>query len=578
MTIASQRSSRSHGSSLRRRILHSLLVTASALAGCRSSQQLTPVASAPTKPTTTESQFAWGALEQGSGQTERKTIAHSAKGEIALVSTSAAFPLLGSVAGAPNDLPPLKPISVQSTDPNAQRSLTPAPQSSTGSAPAAPPASAINVAGPSPTAYPVPAPVPMPTVLGTPFIDAAGVPVVSGDECISCCGLTRNFGVSTDQCGWQDNISARVGGTLSAINDYATQGGGVAILESTKQLWRSNWFVHSGVATEVLDDHWMVSVTAGMSRLARIRGDEVCEPWILAATYDGYWDPSIFGTGDTMYADQLRILTGFALRPRWDVGAWGAIGGRRDHGLVTVPVVGATPATFRASRYFANRVAGYSSFDLNDRGAQLITSAGWEDSPGQFFFEADGFIPVRRNVNLFVGMGYSANGSWDGVAGVELLNGSATKQRRPSTGCWGADSCAFEAAVDCGDRYRGGWANGVYRSALRVLTPSRERRYLANEYALVTPPTIVPPPAVIVPGAPPAPAPGPAPVPAPIPAPVPVPVPVPVDPPPPNNPPPPVNPPPPTPTEICPPRLPGHTQIDGRLSQWLRDHATAHQH
>jgi hypothetical protein len=168
------------------------------------------------------------------------------------------------------------------------------------------------------------------------------------------------------------------------------------------------------------------------------------------------------------------------------------------------------------------------------------------------------------------------------VAGIELLNGAATKQRRPKTGAWGCGDCGDcgDAIVDCGDRFRGGWANGTYRSALRVLTPSRSRRYLANEYAFVPPPPVVvdpAPPAAPPPQNPPVINPPPPGNPPPV---VNPPPPV-VNPPPPGNPPPVVNPPPVTPpppvtSDPCPPRLPGHTQVEGRLSEWLKTHGAVH--
>jgi len=534
-----------------------LLIGASALVGCRTSQPVAPIAGTTSKPSAAESKYAWDSAEKNDNGVVRIPIARpKGSADFALTSNATTYPAPDSFGKFPKDAPLLKPVGLQSTDPAAQRALAPTPQSSTATIVPAP-------------IQALPAPVPTSTVLGTPILDQAGSPMVVSDDCSFCTPWRASgpFGVSADQCGLSDNISARIGATLSDLSDSGGHAGAVGIIEGTRQLGNSNLFLHAGYATEVLDDHWLMSFTAGASRLARIHGDEVCDPWILSATYDGYWDPDFNGDRDTIYADQIRFLAGFALRPRWDVGAWGAIGGRRDHGQFDIPVAGATPATYGITRYFTNRVAGYSSFDLNDRGAQVIASAGWEDRNDGFFFEVDSFIPVARNVNIFSGMGYTARGSWDGVVGIELLNGWATKQRRPTLGhhrCEDPCSCCCEA--DCCDRYRGGWANGVYRSALRVLTPSRAKRYLSTDVALLTPPIAVPddPPSVVIP-----------PVIVPNP-------PVNTPTPPVNTPTPPVIPPTPnppttpTPTTVpCPPRLPGHAVVEGRLSQWLKSNGAA---
>lgn len=549
MTIASKMNV--HQERPARRRLISAMLTAALAVGCQSPYTIIPPVQEFASAKPPASHVAWSPHVKAA----EKAASASPKAEAAIVQTSnsTAFPTPGSF-GRFETAPVLKPIAIQSGDPSVPKPAAQPPQSSTGTG--------------APPVVVQPAPVPPGvTPLAMPLLDQAvlGGPTFAGD-CDLCSGMTRNFGVSADQCGHDDNISARIGGTLSSIRDYTTYGGGIGILEGTKQWKDSNFFGHAGVAAEWIEDHWPVAFTIGGSRLARIRGEEVCDPWIFSATYDGYWDDSIFGTGNELYADQIRLLVGFALRPRWDVGAWGAIGFNRDHSEITIPVAGATPAIFSATRYFNDRVAGYSSFDLNDRGTMAITSVGYEATNSRVFFEVDGFHPIRENLNLFAGLGYTEGGAYDGVIGFEILNGGATKQRRPCAVGDGWAGCKCEPVVDCGDRYRGGWANGTYRSALRVLTPSRARRYLANEYGLLQAP-LAPPVAV-------APIPG-APAPAPAPAPVPVPVPVPVPGPRPQPSPEPT----PTPepqTDPCPPRLPGHTIVEGRLSQWLSEYAKTH--
>jgi hypothetical protein len=122
--------------------------------------------------------------------------------------------------------------------------------------------------------------------------------------------------------------------------------------------------------------------------------------------------------------------------------------------------------------------------------------------------------------------------------------------------------------ASCGEetRYRGGWANGTYRSALRVIQPTRLNRYVKQQAvqqfdAPPTDPATTPPPGQGVAGDPPIPRTGDS-----------------SDPPgnpPPSNPPP-SNPPPSNPPPVdCPPRLPGHVQVESRLSKWLRDNGAA---
>src|SRR4029079_19351130 len=123
----------------------------------------------------------------------------------------------GSFGAFRTDAPLLKPVGLQTTAPVAQKPLNPAPapQSSTAQTPPTPPPLT-----PVPTSS-------MPLVLGGPVINQSAAPTIFGDDCNACGTAGRNFGVSADQCGWIDNISARIGGTVSAINDYSVLGGAV---------------------------------------------------------------------------------------------------------------------------------------------------------------------------------------------------------------------------------------------------------------------------------------------------------------------------------------------------------------
>jgi hypothetical protein len=267
-----------------------------------------------------------------------------------------------------------------------------------------------------------------------------------------------------------------------------------------------------------------------------------------------------------------------------DVGAWGAIG-LRDSTKLTAEYPGV--ATILTRNRFADRAAGYVSYDLNDKGSQVIVSAGWQEGPGNFFTEADGFFRVRPNTNLFAGIGYGSGGSFDAVGGVEFMFGKDKRQRavravatEDECGC---PSCTPVLCDDdaCAPRYRGGWANGVYRSALRVVTPSRLRRDLAEPSQIVLPPPDAPvvvqppatPPIIVTP--PPRTITTPPPL---VVTPPPVTRPVVVTPPPTSTPPVVVTPPPTKPPVVtppandCPPRLPGHHVVEGRFSEWLKAH------
>lgn len=291
--------------------------------------------------------------------------------------------------------------------------------------------------------------------------------VYDGSEVI----VLEPYGVGADQPGLADNISARIGATYYSVDNTATPGG-VAILESTKQIGSSDFFVHGGVATEYLDGEWPVSASVGISRLATIVDGQVVKPLILDGTYDLYWDSEFFGTDDAVYMDQVRMLAGYALSARLDAGVWAAIGLQSDSGWRPVP-----GGRMQVRSDFADRIAAYVSANVGSLGSQVLVSAGWEDNPGNYFMEANTFVPLTQHVNFWGGGGYSDAGSYDLAAGLEFSIGRKGRRAQAAS----ADHCGDPCAAACSaPRYRGGWANDNYRGAQRVLNPSRARRMLAD--------------------------------------------------------------------------------------------------
>ena len=338
-------------------------------------------------------------------------------------------------------------------------------------------------------------------------------------------------GVGPDEPGLADNVSARIGGT-GYRNDNSASAGILALLESSKQLGDSALFLHGGAGTEYLNGEWPVSYSVGFSKLARIEGNEVTHPLVLAFAYDAYFDSEFFQTDDTVYLDQFRFLVGHAITPYSDIGVWSSLGLQSDFGRQVTP----TGSSLVHSR-LGDRIAAYFARDFGARNNHLIWSAGWEEDPSAFFTEADLFVPLTDGVNLFAGAGYSAAGSWDAVAGLELALGNLgrrmfRRQRRAvpteepgavqlasydDCDPCDADPCAAVCAcsVCCLPRFRGGWANDDYRGALRVITPSRMRRMLSDPAPRFLPAAITagptatdvgattPPPAPPAPSAPP---------------------------------------------------------------------------
>lgn len=298
--------------------------------------------------------------------------------------------------------------------------------------------------------------------------------------------LMRPYGVNADQPGIADNISARVGMTYFDVGKENAVGGSL-MLESSVQLGQSDRFFHAGVGTEFVDSEWPISTTIGFSKLATIEGDCVTKPGIFSVAYDSYFDSSYFGTKDNIYIDQIRFLAGWAISPRTDIGMWAAIGLGGDGGTITTPAgVGFIPARF------GDRVAGYVSSNIGNRGSLLIASAGWEEGPGRVFGEADLFVPITDSVNLFGGFGYSDAKSFDAIVGVEITPSNWHVKHRRFRGETGvvddpcADACGTAVCstvgcdAACGPTYRGGWANGNYRGALRLISPSRLRRMIED--------------------------------------------------------------------------------------------------
>lgn len=359
-------------------------------------------------------------------------------------------------------------------------------------------------------------------------------------------------GVGPDGRGLWDNFYSRVGATYYD-NGIDSNWGALTTLESTWQLCNSNWFMHAGIAGEAINDEYPMAFSAGLSRLAKIVGTTVEKPWIFAVSYDGYWDSEFFRSHDAVYLDQLRGMVGYAIMPCWDMGVWGAGGLSSD--LTTIPNFGAAPNRYRTT--IGDRVAGYSAWHWCQTGIYNMLSIGWEDGPGDFFIENDTFIPLTAACNFFVGGGYSNayDGSTDLNLGLEFVIGRTCPVRciakkhgkNPQTvGKLYSDTLpkhsAGAVAIDpCCVRYRGGWANDAYRSAFRVIPPTRFRRAMQFD----------PAPGIQAP--PPPPGNG-------------------------NGPPPPIPggggvvpdcPPNANPLEVDSPRIGGRIQRSSRLSQWL---------
>ena len=295
-------------------------------------------------------------------------------------------------------------------------------------------------------------------------------------------------GVGPDARGFFDNSISRLGASYYNSDLTGPQWGFLSTGETTHQIHNSSWFMHGGVAGVAYDGHTPIGYSIGISHLARLVGNKVDNPWVLALAYDGYYDNHFMGiTNDGAYVDQMRGMLGYAICPRWDVGVWA--GGGLSQATVALPVNPFGPA----GNYNINsgtRVAGYTAWNFFQTGIFNITSVGWQNNQtGNFFMQSDAYIPLTGAVNAFVGGGYGNNfgGSTNLNFGLEFTWGRTCVARYiarhckgrelPKVGMMASDTMprgSFCRVIDpCCVRYRGGWANDTYRSAFRVNTPAQ---------------------------------------------------------------------------------------------------------
>ena len=295
-------------------------------------------------------------------------------------------------------------------------------------------------------------------------------------------------GVGPDQPGKWDNWIGRLGASYYKSQLTGPQWGFLSTAESTHQFHDSNWFAHGGVAGVAYDGHTPLGYSVGVSHLARLVGNKVDDPWVLALAYDGFYDNHFLGiTNNGVYLDQMRGMLGYAVCSRLDVGVWAAGGITRGTvNLPTTPFTSAGPY----SVYAGTRVAGYAAWNFFQTGIFNITSVGWQDNKtGNFFMQSDAYLPLTGAINAFVGGGYgnSYGGSSNFNCGLEFTWGRTCVARYlartyygkqlPKVGMMPSDTMAcgtYCTEIDpCCVRYRGGWANDTYRSAFRVMSPSQ---------------------------------------------------------------------------------------------------------
>jgi hypothetical protein len=329
----------------------------------------------------------------------------------------------------------------------------------------------------------------------------SGAPIVSTDEPMMAEGGVPVVveplaaGVGPDQRGLWDNFIGRLGAAWYD-NSINSEWGFFGTGEYTHQFRNSNWFMHSGVAGVSYPNHLGVAHSVGFSRLAKIVGKRVEKRLIMGFSYDGYYDDGLYGTDNDVYLGQIRGLLGWAICSRWDMGVWAAGGINKENILLPV-----NSSILPAGRYHASmgdRVAGYTSWHLGQTGIFNITSVGWQDNPtGNFFCESDLYIPLTGSTNFFIGGGYSdaLEGSFDANMGLEITWGRTAVARClarkcrgktiPKVGMLASDTMprgSFKREIDpCCVRYRGGWANDTYRSALRVQAPTQLVRQISLE-------------------------------------------------------------------------------------------------
>lgn len=234
------------------------------------------------------------------------------------------------------------------------------------------------------------------------------------------------------------------------------------------------YFVHGGVGIGSVGNNWPMTSTIAVSKLAKIEGGEVTRPLILSAAYDSYLDNGFLRPNKDSYLDEFRGLAGWAVRPWLDVGVWGAIAGQPKSLVLTGF---GQPGILTTG--FANRAAGYFACDIPRFRSFIINSAGWQEGSAQYFLESDLWVGITRGINFWGGVGYSGNNFVDGAVGLEVIPAGLFK-KKVLAACDPCDPCCDPCANVCGDpcapSYRGGWANGVYRGALRVQTPARAIR------------------------------------------------------------------------------------------------------
>lgn len=347
------------------------------------------------------------------------------------------------------------------------------------------------------------------------------------------------YGVSADEAGLLDNVSGRVGASFLRFEDDSTTGF-VGILESSMQIHQWPVFVQGGIGAQTAANFTPLFGTVGASKLAEIQGDQVVKPLILSMAYDSYYDNGFLIRGRDTYLDQVRGLVGWAVRPWIDLGVWGAVAGQEKTQTFASP-----NGTTVIRTGFADRAAGYVGVDIPWINGFSITSVGWQEGTADYFVESDLWVPVHNWFNFWGGVGYSGNGNVDGAVGIEVIPSRWVKSHRAVAACDPCDPCCDPCAVACCDpcadvcapRYRGGWANGVYRGALRTVTPARAVRWMDRDVEFI-PPAPTPGPQTETP----------------------------------RNPPPPIDPPPPGEEpceECCEPRIQGRPVRAGNLSRLL---------
>jgi hypothetical protein len=402
-------------------------------------------------------------------------------------------------AQAPKSVPADAKSAAKPATPAASTDAPKSAPAETKSAPAAAPAKPAElVPQPAPALVDLPPPAPMGESMPMDELLEGSVPADAPlSDMVQVGGWRRGYGMFGDQPGLWDNLSMKFGvvsygiGDNNGFGDVDGTGYGLT-LEYSEQLGDRPIFLYGGYSMASLGGENPMSFSLAVSKLAKIEGDRVVKPLIASFSYDGYYDDEFFGSG-SVYVDQFRILLGWGLRPWMDAGVWGAIGTGNDRTQNRF-LLGQTPVLSTRNAQLADRVAGYLSYDWTP-GTKTIASVGWQEGQDNFFAQLDVYQRLRRNINLFASVGYTDNldQAWDLFAGIEFLPLPAghrstrlvTATRGPSP--WladGGDGC--DPCGTGGASYRGGFANGVTRSALRVQSPAAMRRSLVDPRPVLT--------------------------------------------------------------------------------------------